>query len=329
MKEDWFIIVNPHAGSGKTLHVWKKAELLLQQRGIPFTASFTDCRYHAVELAAAACAKGYRRLMAVGGDGTLHEVLGGIMKFVTAPENVACSLDEFTLGVIPIGSGNDWIRTHRIRNEVSHVVDLMAEGRTVRQDVVKVSILDPTSPRKEVVSRSCYMVNVGGVGLDARICRHVNRVKERGKGGPLVYVKAFFTELARYRTPAFEVFCDGKRVVNGACFSLAFGLGKYSGGGFRQTPEAVTDDGLLDVTCYEPVRKPTVILGGLILLTGRILGFRKKVHAFRARKVVVRPLGNKVNEPVEVDGEILGQAPVMLEIYPQQIRVVSALDVRQ
>ena len=309
--------------------IWKKAKQLLEADKLPYRCALTDCRYHAVELAAQAAAAGYRRFIAVGGDGTVHEVLGGIMKYVTAPGQEKIRLDEFTLGVIPIGSGNDWIRTHRIRNEVSQVIRLMAENRTVCQDVAKVSILDPTVKGKKFTSRFSWMVNVGGVGLDARICRHVNRVKEKGKGNPLVYVQAFFSELFHYKTPLFEVVCDGRRLVKGPCFSLSFGIGRYSGGGFRQTPDAIVDDGLFDVTAYAPLRKFFVVPGAITLLTGTVTRHKKKVHFTRARKVLVRPLVNTVNEPVEVDGEILGQAPVLLEIYPQQIHVLSRLESRR
>ena len=77
-KTEWYFIVNPRAGSGKTMSQWVPAEKLLEQKGVPFITAMTDHKKHAVELAREAAAAGYRRIAAVGGDGSLHEVLGGI-----------------------------------------------------------------------------------------------------------------------------------------------------------------------------------------------------------------------------------------------------------
>lgn len=322
--EEWFVVVNPHAGSGKTISTWKRAELMLKKAGIPYTCSLTDCKYHAVELACNACESGYRKFVAVGGDGTVHEVLGGIMQYVTDSLNPDIRLEDFRLAVIPIGSGNDWIKTHGVRNDVAFVVDLMAKQSFARQDVVKVSIIDPTVRGKVKISEFSYMVNVGGVGLDARVCRHVNRIKERGKGHKFVYIRALIMEWLHYRIPSFEVLCDGRTVVKGGCYSIAFGVGRYSGGGLMQTADAVADDGLVDLTVIKPMSVWKVLARARFLFNGRIASVPEVVTC-KGKKIVVRPCNNMVNELVEVDGEILGQAPVKLEVYPQQINVLSAL----
>ena len=123
-KTEWYFIVNPRAGSGKTMSQWVPAEKLLEQKGIPFVTALTDHKDHATSLAREAAAAGYRRIAAVGGDGSLHEVFGGICSWCfengVAPE-------EFRLAVVPIGSGNDWIKSCGVPSDVEEVIRLIAQ----------------------------------------------------------------------------------------------------------------------------------------------------------------------------------------------------------
>ena len=114
-KTAWYFIVNPRAGSGTAMAEWIPAEKMLEQEHVPFVTALTDHKNHAVTLAHDAAADGYRRIAAVGGDGSLHEVLGGICQYCaesgTPPE-------DFYLAVVPIGSGNDWIKSCHVPNEL-------------------------------------------------------------------------------------------------------------------------------------------------------------------------------------------------------------------
>ena len=101
-KSAWYFIVNPRAGSGKTMSEWVPAERLLEQKGIPFVTAMTDHKKHAITLAREAAAAGYRRIAAVGGDGSLHEVLGGICSWCdesgTPPEEFCLAVDRARVG---------------------------------------------------------------------------------------------------------------------------------------------------------------------------------------------------------------------------------------
>ena len=234
----WFAVVNPHAGSGKTLSLWQKAETLIRQKQIPYEYRTTDCKFHATEMAYSAAKEGFRRFIAVGGDGTVHEVLDGIMHCISdmSLKGESVTLSDFTLAVIPIGSGNDWIKSHHVPYDVGEVVDMIANGNFSMQDIVKVSASDPVSGAER--TRFSYMINIGGSGLDSRICERVNVQKDAGKSGKLLYVKSLIYNLIHSKIFSARVECDGKTIYRGKCLSIAFGIGKYSGGGFRQTPEA-------------------------------------------------------------------------------------------
>lgn len=168
----------------------------------------------------------------MGGDGTIHDVLNGIAMYVYSCEAGTVSLGDFTIAVLPVGSGNDWVKTAAVPKDMDSAVRLIADGHTGKQDVVKVSIMDTPEGEEQTVS---YMANVGGVGLDARVCEIVNRKKEQGRRGRQLYVSALLYCI-RHRVPIrAKVICDGKVVFDGRYLSMAFGIGKYSGGGMRQT----------------------------------------------------------------------------------------------
>lgn len=321
----WFAVVNPHAGNGKTISEWKKAAGMLSERGIGYVFRETDCRMHATEIAYRAAVEGFRRFIAVGGDGTIHEVLGGIAGAIgdAMREGRELKLDEFYLAVLPVGSGNDWIRSHGIPHDASFVADLIHDGSFALQDIARVSVLRQGGDSAEsFAGPSSYMVNIGGTGLDARVCRRVSMLREKGRKGRLMYINSLIYNLIHNRPSEVRVECDGVTVYEGECLSIAFGIGRYSGGGLRQTPEAVTDDGLLDYTIVFPVSLPAIFKDGYRLFNGTFT--RAGItRCGRCRSISVYPLSGS-KDPVEVDGEIVGEVPVRVEILPQQINVLHS-----
>lgn len=307
--ETWFVIVNPHAGSGKTIKEWTLAKWHLEGLAVSYVSRHTRAGGHAIELAFEGAEKGYRRFIAVGGDGTAHEVANGIAKFVEAtPE---ASLEDFTIGVIPIGSGNDWIKSHNVPHDTLTVVDMMAESETVKQDIVKIT---------DANGNVRYMLNIGGVGLDPFVCEVVNRKKAMGQRSKLIYVVALFQCLLRLKTGHIEVVADGEKVFDGNIFTMALGIGKYSGGGMRQVPNAILDDGLID---YSVVNHDDLFY--MFWRIWRIFTstFQKvpKVTSGRARKIEVSIKGGR-SQLVEADGEIVANLPVTFEVMPGQINAL-------
>jgi YegS/Rv2252/BmrU family lipid kinase len=308
----WIVIVNVFAASRKAGSVWKQAAALLDEASIPYSVQFTGGADNATMLSYKSAVKGYRRFIAVGGDGTIHDVLNGICSYVSESEEV--TLSDFTMAVLPVGSGNDWIRSTKVPRDLKAAVRLIADCKASRQDVVRVTTLDTG-----VVS---YMANIGGIGLDARVAEIVNKKKERGKRGKMLYVSALLYCI-RHRSPVrAKVVCDGELVYDGKYFSMAFGIGKYSGGGMRQTPLAIMDDGLLDVTIIPDISMWVIARKAYRLFTGTF----HKVDVLtqtRCREVIVTPYGPADAEPVEVDGEIIGRVPVKMTVLPSQLNIIA------
>ncbi len=316
--EKWLAVVNVFAASKKAGSVWKKAAACLEDAGVLYKAEFTGGKYNATELSAKAAARGCRKFIAVGGDGTVHDVLNGIAEYVQSAEDV--TLSDFTLAVLPVGSGNDWVKSVGVSTDIRQAVTYIAAGVTGTQDVVKVSMLDASDLDAEPLAVS-YMSTVGGVGLDARVCEIVNRKKEKGKRGKQLYVSALLYCI-RHRVPIrARIVCDGKEIFSGKYLSIAFGIGKYSGGGMRQTPDAVIDDGLLDITVIPDIPIWTIAKEAPKLFTGTFNTVEVLTLA-KCHEVLVLPEGEADAEPVEVDGEVVGRAPVRMEILDQQINVI-------
>ena len=129
-KDIWLVVVNVFAASKKAGSVWKKAAVMLEEAGVPYKAMFTGGADNAIAISRKACAMGYRKFMAVGGDGTVHDVLNGISEHVYAPDTTDVSISDITLGVLPVGSGNDWVKSTGVPCDIRSAVEFIAEGRT-------------------------------------------------------------------------------------------------------------------------------------------------------------------------------------------------------
>lgn len=317
-KDIWLIVVNVFAASKKAGELWRRAESLLKQEGISYECRYTGDSGNACRIAEDSAREGYRKFVAVGGDGTVHDVLNGIMYFVDSPELKTVRLEDFYLAVLPMGSGNDWIKSLGIPRDVKNIVGLISSGAFGCQDVVKVSLIDEAGKPKSVT----YMANVGGVGIDADVCRIVNVNKKMGMSGKILYVKALI-QCLMHRVPVVaRVLCDGEEVYHGKYFSIAFGIGKYSGGGMRQTSDAVMDDGLLDMTIIPELGALTIAMKAPQLFTGTFSRIKQLVSK-RGTKIEVIPDNGRPY--VEVDGEVIGTAPVCMEIMGQQINVLTIM----
>lgn len=309
-KTEWYFIVNPRAGSGKTMSEWIPAEHKMEKLGIKYVTAYTDYKRHAMGLAYDAASEGYRHIVAVGGDGSIHEVMNGVAKYC---DWTGTPTEEFYLGVMPIGSGNDWIKALDVPHSVSDVVDLIHKESFTRMDVVQVCCA------KGKVS---YMANIGGVGFDSHVCERVNMQKEAGMRSKTIYLKALYHTLRSLNSLNVKVIADGKAVFEGIIYSIAIGNGKYSGSGMRQVPGATIDDNLIDYTIY-----PKMPLGKLFKLLPHLFDGKmtesKSLVSGRCTSLQILPLDDVSADIVEIDGEIDGNLPISIEMAGRQINAIK------
>lgn len=316
--EIWFAVLNIYAASKRAESYWCKAEKTLKELGVVYHGNRTGRSGNAMEITFDACMAGYRKFVAVGGDGTVHDVLNGIAAYIDWAGGAGRTVDfsSFTLGVIPVGSGNDWIKSTGVPKDVCAAAKTLDSGRIGRQDVVMLSVLDESDNE---ISRS-YMVNVGGVGIDPRICEQVNRLKSEGKRGKILYVTSLIHAIRHRKSSGIKVVCDGETVFEGPFYSIALGVGKYSGGGMRQTPAAVLDDGLVDLTVIPELPMKRILREVWRLFDGTFNKVPELVTG-KYKEVVVYPVGGQA-EPIEVDGEVVGRGRARFRVLDSQINIV-------
>lgn len=305
--EDWKIIISKKSGGGKAYDEWPKIRKLLVSKGFKFSESFTEHRFHAVELAAEAIAEGFRKILAIGGDGAIHEILNGIMSQTEIPTS------EITVGIIPVGSGNDWSRLYEIPKDHEKAVEALARGKAVLQDVVCVDTMLDGSPSRK------YMMNIGGLGFDAQVCHMFDLEKLKGHSGDAQYFKCLLKGFLWYKCHYFKILVDGLHFFEGHAFSVAIGNGRYCGGGMRQTPDAVPDDGLIDITVIKRISRLKAALNIRRLLDGSITKLNcVKVAKGKQIQVFASPASF-----AEVDGEAVGCSPATFTIIPSAVKVIS------
>ncbi len=308
----WFAIVNPEAGSGKGRTDWPIITMHLKEKGVEFDFALTQKKYHAVELTVRAINDGYRKIISVGGDGTLNEVVNGLfIQQMVSPS-------EVVLGVIGVGTGNDWQRMYALPDSYEGKVDTLINTRCFLQDVGKVEYFESRYPQ------SRFFANAAGVGFDAQVAQNTNRLKESGRRGKLLYIFSLVKTLFSYKSTIVSVDVDNEK-IGGKIFSITLGIGRYNGGGMMQVPNALADDGLFDVTVIRHVNRREVIRSAYRLYNGTILK-HPKITGHQGKKVVI---SSKPAVNLEVDGESLGTSPFTFSIIPKAIKVVVGADFKE
>lgn len=305
-EQKWFVIVNPVAGNGHGLDDFPEISRLLREQGIRYEPLFTEHKHHATELTVSAVKQGYRHIIVVGGDGTLHEVVNGLfIQQEVAPR-------EVLLAVIAVGTGNDWVRTVGIPHRHADAVRAIAEGCDFLQDVGVVRY------EESHYSQVRYMANVAGTGFDAAVVKRVARLRQKRRLNHWSYIFSLIRTYFGYKSTGVKVWVDDELVHNNLLMSAAVGICKYNGGGVQQLPEAVADDGLLDLSLIRPIHFWHIIFRFHYLFNGGIyrIGHVKKARGSRIRIESIPEV------PLEIDGEVIGGTPVEFSVLHRAIRFV-------
>jgi YegS/Rv2252/BmrU family lipid kinase len=302
----WITIVNKAAGGGKTGRDWPAIEALLKKHRIKFLPFFTDRRLHASIIARTKIKEGYSRIIVVGGDGTMNEVINGLFgqgKIRTA---------DVMLGMIPVGTGNDWARMFNIPAGYEEAVLTIKKQHTFVQDAGLVHYTRNGTEWKR------YFINIAGMGFDARVTERSNRLKDKGKSGMFLYFYTLLTSLVRYRSLQAIIEIDGQQIAR-KIFSMNVGICKYSGGGMIQVPHAIADDGLYSITLIRKMGKLNVLANVKRLYAGTI-GEHSRVETYTAQSVNVE---GPHHLKLETDGESLGHGPLKFLIIHRIVTVIA------
>ena len=306
----WLVVVNPKASVGKAEKDWPTIKQILVKEGIAFDDVLTEYPSHAIEIVRDAIVeKGYRKFIAVGGDGTNNEVINGIFTQDQVPTN------EITMAVLPIGTGNDWRRTFDIPLEYDKVIKIIKEGHTFAHDVGKLSYYDNGDTRIR------YFLNAAGTGLDEMVCHSTNIMKQQGKSGTIRYLISLVKCILTYKITHIQLTVDDELVFDDSILNLSIGNGRFNGGGMMTMPNAIPNDGLFDITVIKKVSIFKFAANVKNLYDGSFVNKIKEVKTFRGRRIRI------VSIPphsllVETEGENLNNSPFDFEMLQKAINMI-------
>ena len=302
-------IVNPRSGGGRTGRAWRVISETIEKELGPVRAHFTGgpSTPHylpAAELTREALRAGAQLVIAVGGDGTIDEVVNGFF------ENGVAINPEAHLAVLNAGTGGDFRRTFDLPEDAAEGVKRIAAGTTRRIDIGKLTFI--AEDGQETVR---YFNNIASFGLSGETVRAVNNATwQKSLGGNFAFTWATLMTAWRHKPRPVKIETDEgfETVANIGLTAVA--NGRYFGSGLKVAPDAAPDDGLFDVVIMRDMKFMDLLTGGGNLREGTHVN-GPKVQVVRARTVTATPLGP---EPVliDVDGEGPGRLPARFEMMP-------------
>jgi YegS/Rv2252/BmrU family lipid kinase len=301
-----FLIVNPHAGGGAVGRQWARIQALVRERLGPVRFDLTRGPGDATRLARAALHGGAEVLVCVGGDGTLNEIVTGMMG-ETGPLR-----PDARLGLIPLGTGCDFIRSVRIPRDPREAVAVIAAGSSETVDLGRISFKDHQDRQA-----SRYFLNVASFGLGGEVDA---RVGKTGKffGGFLSFIWATLASVVTYRQKTVHVRVDDSPEETFTAMNVVIANGQYHGGGMWVAPQASLSDGLFHVTVIGEFSLPEVLWHLPKLYNGKLFQLAK-VRCLTGRRVEARSQDRVL---LDVDGEQPGVLPATVEIVPSAIRII-------
>ncbi|MDD4920592.1 MAG: diacylglycerol kinase family lipid kinase [Bacteroidales bacterium] len=309
----WMIILNPVAGGGKTALLWPHISKYFRERDFSFECVFTRHKYHAVTMTIEAIREGFRNFIVIGGDGTYHEVINGIFYQQDVPTR------DITVGIIPIGTGNDLISAYRIPSDYEQAMDTIFQHNSVLTDIGWVSFQDYG------IERSRFFANAAGMGLDAAVIRRYEKVVEQNnRRGNSLYLQSLLHQFLMYRPKDLRVLVDGNVFFEGPVLTCSIGIGICIGSGMKALPLSIPDDGLFDITLVTTMNKVALALRIKDFINGHVYNFKEAMHG-RGRTIEVLP-NSKQTTGLETDGELMGAPPYLFKIIPSSIRILAGRD---
>ncbi|WP_340371865.1 diacylglycerol kinase family protein [Peribacillus sp. FSL E2-0218] len=304
LNETLYFIVNPRAGNETSMKVWKKVEKVLKSNAVHHEVFFTEEKGHASRLTAEILSGTDRdtRIIAVGGDGTINEMLKGALPFPHA-----------ILGSLAAGSGNDYVRGIQKTKGVAQALRLFQDNAHKAIDI----------GQYETDGMDGYFMNSLGMGIDAEISAEADRSRLKKwfnlvKAGKLIYLILFLKQLFTYKPGSMELVVDGEIHMLKKVWFIVIANQPYFGGGMKISPQSKLHDGRLNIIAVHDIALLKLLAVFITVLWGGHLKI-KNVDSFSGKMIKMK---NHGSAKIQSDGEIVGKDQVAAAVLTDKIRVM-------
>ena len=285
-------ILNPASGKGKTLKLIPAIKDYFAASKEDYDIEITKYPGHATEIAASYSSKQHCRIYSVGGDGTLNEVLNGMAG------SSSC------LGVIPAGSGNDFIKCIEPDSDMKNIISRTVEGNARPIDMARIN--------------DKYFINIASLGFDAQVAHTTLHFKKLPLiTGKMAYILGILTTILQRKTNMLEISIDGG-LIKADTLLIAIGNGRYYGGGMLAVPEAEIADGMFDICHVDNISRMKILRLFPLYMKGQH-GKISDVHFYKGKRVEI-----KSASPIAMnsDGEISIVNEAVFEILPKALSFI-------
>ncbi|MFL5350420.1 MAG: diacylglycerol/lipid kinase family protein [Hyalangium sp.] len=302
-----FLVVNPRSAGGQTGKRWAELSAQVGRAIGDFGQEFTAGAMDAARIARKAIQDGYECIVAVGGDGTINEVVNGFFH-----EGKAINPNA-ALGVIPRGTGGDFRRAFGWDLELESA---LARLHTEKTEPFDVGLVEYTNHEGKLERR--YFANIASLGVSAFVANEVN-TSNKALGGNMAFVWGTVKGMFRFEPPTVKLRADGGEPQVLPINVVAVANGRYFGSGMCVAPDALTHDGLFDITIWTGYTLKDFIFKSKGIYSGEHVTWkgtrRLQCRSFEAES----PSGQEVL--IEIDGEVPGRLPVKMTVLPAAIRL--------
>ena len=305
ISEKWFVIANPVSGFGKVPKRWNAVTQELARQEIPFDFGFTTPDKKGDLMAHEAISKGYRKLICVGGDGHLHDIVNGIITQNQAPST------DITVAMISLGTGNDWIKTNGIPKDHIKAIALIKQGKTYIQNVGLARSYRDGKPIEK------YFHNFAGVGFDAYVVARTTNLKSYGQ---VAYLLGMLKCLFSYQKPVLRMTLDNA-VVESKIYLTLSGIGKFGGGGMKLTPGAEPDGDSFYVSIAKDCSRVDVFRQIAKLYDGTYIHL-DKAETHHSKNIRIEVISSADEVYMEADGDMMGTGPWEISLIRHALKVV-------
>jgi YegS/Rv2252/BmrU family lipid kinase len=299
-------VVNPHSGNGKTGREWPRIRRLAEEILGTFETFITTGPGDATVLTRNSLCGDAEVIVCVGGDGTLNEVVNGFF------DNNEPIRQDALLGFLPNGTGCDFPRSFPVSSETKTALESIRRRSTKTMDLGRIRFKNHQGDQS-----IRYFHNITSCGLGGEVVERVNRTS-KACGPFLTFIAATLKALFQYKTKTIRIKIDDNDEITKEALHVAVANGRYQGGGMQVAPEALFDDGLLDVTVIDSMSIPVVFWRLPNLYNGKIREI-SQVFSTTAKKV---SLSSDERVLIDIDGEQPGVLPADVEIVPAAITMI-------